>query len=236
MIAHDDRRLRRLAEFAAALEISVDLDLLNQALTHTSYANEAKDDRIRHNERLEFLGDSVLSLVVSEYLYHAYPDLAEGELTKARAALVCEPTLAASAQEMAIGSHLLLGRGEDLSGGRSRASILADAFEAVVATVFLSQGLDAARRFVLKCLKTEIDALRLGTIGQDSKTVLQELVQSRQKKGKGQSQIVYELRAETGPDHAKWFEVAVLINAREVGIGAGRSKKEAEQRAAQAAL
>ncbi len=208
-----------------------DIGLLQQALTHTSYANENKRETHTHNERLEFLGDAVLDLVISDYLFRQYPDLPEGELTKARAAIVCEPTLASRAAEMSLGDHLRLGRGEAASGGRERISILADAFEAVIGAIYLDQGFPAASRYVLSRLEDDLSSVERGEYAKDHKTLLQELAQRG-----GDVKIVYEVTAETGPDHDKVFEVAVRVNTDHLGVGSGKSKKEAEQQAARQAL
>ncbi|MDR7865407.1 MAG: ribonuclease III [Sporomusaceae bacterium] len=204
-----------------------DPDLLKQALIHTSYANERKTGSLAHNQRLEFLGDAVLDLVISEHLYRRFADLPEGELTKARAAVVCEPTLARRAKELGIGRHLLLGRGEAASGGRERDSILADAFEAIVGAVYLDRGFAAASDCVLTLLAGELDALAGGDFGRDHKTILQEIAQKN-----GDTRISYEVIGESGPDHSKTFTVAVSVNDVRLGTGTGRSKKEAEQSAA----
>lgn len=205
--------------------------LLDQALIHSSYANEAKAGTLAHNERLEFLGDAVLDMVVGDYLYRRYPDMPEGDLTKARASVVCEPTLARRAKELAIGEYLHLGRGEDCSGGRERISILADAFEAIIGAVYLDGGFDAAASFILTQLRPELSQVEQGDYGQDYKTLLQEVVQRT-----ADSRIAYEVIHECGPDHNKVFEVAVSVNAERLGAGTGRSKKEAEQNAARQAL
>lgn len=205
--------------------------LLRQALIHTSYANERKTGHLAHNQRLEFLGDAVLDLVISEYLYRRFAGLPEGELTKARAAVVCEPTLARRAKELGIGRHLLLGRGEAASGGRERDSILADAFEAIIGAVYLDRGFAAASDCVLTLLVGELEALADGDFGRDYKTFLQEIAQKN-----GDARISYEVIGESGPDHNKTFTVAVSVNDVRLGTGSGRSKKEAEQSAARQAV
>ncbi len=205
--------------------------LLRQALIHTSYANERKTGHLAHNQRLEFLGDAVLDLVVSEYLYRRFADLPEGELTKARAAVVCEPTLARRTKELGIGRHLLLGRGEAASGGRERDSILADTFEAIIGAVYLDRGFAAASDCVLTLLAGELAALTDGDFGRDYKTLLQEIAQKN-----GDARISYEVIGESGPDHNKTFTVAVGVNDVLLGTGSGRSKKEAEQSAARQAV
>jgi ribonuclease-3 len=222
----------RLQSLCTKLGVSfTNIALLQQALTHTSYANERKHDNVQHNERLEFLGDAVLDLVVSEYLYRHYENLPEGELTKARAAVVCEPALAKRAGELAIGEYLLLGKGEAASGGRERHSILADTFEAIIGAIYLDGGFSAATQFVIGQLNSQLMAIEHGDYGKDYKTLLQEFVQR-----KGECKIVYEVIGESGPDHSKVFQVAVSVNDMRIGVGTGRSKKEAEQFAAQQAL
>ena len=208
-----------------------DTGLLQQALTHTSYANENKRESMPHNERLEFLGDAVLDLIISDYLFRRYPDLPEGELTKARATIVCEPTLAARAGEINLGDYLRLGRGEASSGGRDRISILADTFEAIIGAIYLDQGFPAASQFVLTRLHDDLSSVERGEYTKDHKTLLQEIAQRG-----GDAKIVYEVTAEIGPDHDKVFEVAVIVNTDRLGIGSGKSKKEAEQQAARQAL
>lgn len=208
-----------------------DQGLLQQALIHTSYANERKGDTSQHNERLEFLGDAVLDLVISEYLFRRFGDLPEGELTKARAAVVCEPALARRSKAIGLGEHLLLGRGEAASGGRERISILADAFEAIIGAVYLDSGLIAAADFVLAQLADELDHIAEGNYPQDYKTLLQEVVQRT-----GDSKLTYEVIDERGPDHSKVFVVAVFVAGSKLGEGCGKSKKEAEQKAACQAL
>ncbi len=201
---------------------------LHVALTHSSYANEVKGDEC--NERQEFLGDAVLSLVVSEYLFKRF-HMAEGDLTRTRATLVCEKSLCAFAGEIALGNALLLGRGEEMTGGRKRASVLADAFEAVLAAVYLDGGLEAARKFILPFVERAL-AEDDGSQGfDDYKTHLQEIVQ----KNPGEL-LSYILADESGPDHDKRFVVEVRLNSNVIGRGEGRSKKTAEQAAAKEAL
>ena len=202
--------------------------LLENALTHSSYANENKARGLQSNERLEFLGDSVLGMVVADYLYRAHPDLPEGDLTRTRAALVCEGSLAEVAQRLELGSYLKLGRGEDAGGGRTRPSIVADAVEAVLAAVYLDGGIDQARRLVRTLiLDREVEK----AVDRDYKTALQELIQRES----GQV-LAYRAVGERGPDHAKIFIMEVELNGRGLGVGEGRTKKEAEQMAAKAAL
>ena len=207
-----------------------DIGLLHTALVHTSYANEAQG-RVAHNERLEFLGDAVLELASSTYLYTHFPSLPEGELTKTRASIVCSAALAKIAARLGLGEYLLLGHGEEMSGGRARTTNLEDAFEAVLGAIYLDQGWEAARDDALRQLAPEFDQVRHGENLQDYKTLLQELVQ----KTPG-STIAYELLEATGPDHAKHYRYAVVINGKTCGEGEGSSKKEAEQQAARMAL
>lgn len=207
-----------------------DIALLDQALTHTSYANESKRNTA-HNERLEFLGDAVLELASSTYLYEHFPEMPEGELTKTRASIVCSATLAKIAARLGLGEYLLLGHGEEISGGRERTTNLEDSFEAVLGAIYLDQGWEVARDYALRQLAPEFDQVRHGENLQDYKTLLQELVQ----KTPG-STIAYELLEATGPDHAKHYRYAVVIDGKTCGEGEGSSKKEAEQQAAQRAL
>ena len=206
-----------------------DQSLLETALTHTSYANEVFKDGLRSYERLEFLGDSILGFTTADYLLSAFPALHEGELTKLRAELVCEASLAETARRLGLGEYLRLGKGEDAGGGRQRVSIIADVVEAIIAAIYLDGGLIAAKRFiydhVLVDTKTRI---KLNT---DYKTLLQE--QAQQKKNQVLS---YELLGESGPDHDKEFSVRVLLNGVPVGVGSGSSKKRAEQAAARCAV
>ena len=205
------------------------ISLLQNALAHSSYANERWHNSLMSNERLEFLGDSILGMVVAEYLYRSFPDRPEGELTRMRADMVCEKTLAAVAGRIDLGRHLLLGNGEEQGGGRTRNSILADAVESVIAASFLDGGMEAARQFIQKFILVEVPVKKLHNV--DYKTSLQELVQ--QKKNQVLS---YTLVGESGPDHDKRFEVEVRLNGNVVGLGSGSSKKRAEQDAARAAI
>ncbi|MCI9123550.1 MAG: ribonuclease III [Eubacterium sp.] len=202
--------------------------LLIQALTHSSYANEKRMKKHSDNERLEFLGDAVLEIISSEFLYRQFPDLPEGELTKMRASLVCEATLADSTKEMHLGDYLLLGKGEDHTGGRKRKSILSDALEAVIGAIYLDGGFASAKEFVFQYILTDIAHKQLFY---DSKTILQETVQAR-----GMGAPLYELVLETGPDHDKLFQVELYIDQKKVSTGKGHTKKSAEQEAAYHAL
>ena len=206
-----------------------DRSLLIQALSHYSYANEKKKSRVS-NERLEFLGDSVLSIVVSQYLFEHLTHIAEGELTKLRASLVCEKSLYLFAKQIDLGKFILLGKGEENTGGRERTSILADAFEAVIAAIFLDGGLEAASKHILRFIPEDIQRLKKPVFS-DFKTILQEIVQKNP-----EEKAEYVLAGEEGPDHDKRFVVEVHLNSNVIGEGIGKSKKEAEQMAAKQAL
>ena len=206
-----------------------DAFLLVTAITHSSFANESKKE-LKNNERLEFLGDSVLSVIVSEYIFKNYPNLKEGKLSKLRASLVCEKTLCRFSKKLDVGSFLLLSHGERNCDGANRESILADAFEAIIAAIYLDGGLNEARNFVLRFIKKEIDN-KSNFLLNDYKTILQEIVQ----KNKGET-INYLLIEESGPAHDKFFKMEARINSNKVGIGFGKSKKEAEQMAAREVL
>ncbi|MCF0133347.1 MAG: ribonuclease III [Blautia sp.] len=202
--------------------------LLKQAMTHSSYANEKKLGKPGCNERLEFLGDAVLELVSSDYLYAHYPDVPEGELTKKRASMVCEPSLAYCAREFGLPEFLLLGKGEDLTGGRMRDSIVSDATEALLGAIYLDGGFASAKEFVLRFILNDLEHKQLFY---DSKTILQEIVQEN----KGQT-VQYILTKEEGPDHNKQFSIAVYIGDVLSGTGCGHTKKAAEQAAAYEAI
>ena len=205
------------------------ISLLQNALTHSSYANERWHNSLLSNERLEFLGDSVLGMLVAEYLYRSFPNRPEGELTRMRADMVCEQTLAAAANRIGLGQHLLLGHGEEQGGGRTRSSILADAMESVIAASFLDGGMEAALQIVRTFIFVEVPVTKLHNA--DYKTQLQEMVQQKK------NQILsYELVGQSGPDHDKKFDVEVSLNGSVVGFGSGSSKKRAEQEAARAAI
>lgn len=204
-----------------------DISLLETAFTHSSYANEKQLSR-QCNERLEFLGDSVLGVVSADYFYHNHSNLPEGEMTKRRAACVCEKSLFGFAKEIGIGKYILLGKGEERTGGRTRPSILADAFEAVIAAIYLDGGLEEARKFILRFLK---EAAKTAPGFNDYKTALQEIVQKNP-----DEHLTYVLVGESGPDHNKRFEVEVHLNSNVIGTGVGISKKGAEQEAARSAL
>ena len=203
-------------------------NLFCQALTHSSYANEHRLDHSRCNERLEFLGDAVLEIVTSDFLYHKYDHLPEGDLTKIRASIVCEPTLAYCAGDLSLGDYLLLGKGEEATGGRSRNSVVSDAMEAVIGAIYLDGGFANAKEFILKFVLNDLEHKKLFY---DSKTILQEIVQAHFPYG-----VVYHLIKEEGPDHNKSFTVAVHIGEECYGEGTGRTKKAAEQEAAYHAI
>jgi ribonuclease III len=225
-----EARYERLAELERVLGYHFHrVELLNQALTHKSYVHEQREPA-QHNERLEFLGDAVLGLVISDYCYRRFADLAEGELSKLRASLVNDGNLARIGRRLELGSYLLVGRGEELTGGRAKASLLADTFEAVLAAIYLDGSLTDVRQVVLQCFREDLDtALHEGY--KDYKSELQEYTQ--EKFGCVPTYIVVR---ERGPDHAKVFEVEIAIRGQLQGLGAGKSKKEAEQRAARKVL
>ena len=202
--------------------------LLQHAMCHSSYANEKHMKRLQCNERLEFLGDAVLEMVSSDYLYHHFPMEEEGNLTKLRASLVCEPTLAFDAGALDLGNCLLLGKGEEATGGRKRDSVVSDALEALIGAIYLDGGIEPARTFIETFVLNDISGKRLFY---DSKTVLQEMIQ-----GSGAGVLSYRLAGESGPDHDKVFISEVLVGDRILGSGSGKSKKAAEQQAAYHAI
>ena len=228
-----ETRKQQLQSFCQALGVQMhDLELLNMALTHTSYAHEAKQQpKPQHNERIEFLGDSVLSIIVSTYMYNNFPELAEGQLTKLRAHLVCEYSLFEYAKKIHLGDYLQLGRGEDFTGGRERPSILADAFESVLGAIYLDQGMEVARTYLLGLMQPEIDYICRHGIFNDYKTRLQEYLQRD-----GEVEITYRLLGSSGPEHNKMFTSEVIFAGKVIGAGQGHSKKDSEQHAAQDAL
>lgn len=203
-------------------------ELLSLALTHSSYSNEKNRSKSSNNERLEFLGDAVLELVSSEFIYGNYPDMPEGKMTKFRASIVCEPTLALCAREIRLGEYLLVGKGEEFTGGRDRDSILSDAMEAVIGSLYLDGGFTNAKEFVCRFILSDIENKKLFY---DSKTILQELVQSVSK-----GALSYRLLNEEGPDHNKKFTVEALLGDKRISVGVGRTKKAAEQEAAYKAI
>lgn len=199
-------------------------EILRQALTHSSFANEKRLSKLANNERLEFLGDAVLELTTSEWLYNNYQELPEGDLTKHRASMVCEPTLALCAKEMSLGKYIYLGKGEDATGGRERDSILSDALEAVIGAIYIDGGFANAKEFISKHILADIEHKKLFY---DSKTILQEIIQSEYKQ-----HVSYELLEEVGPDHNKKFTVIAKMDTKVLERGTGRTKKAAEQEAA----
>ncbi len=202
--------------------------LLRQAVTHSSYTNEQRIKRTEDYERLEFLGDAVLELVSSEFLFHAHPKLPEGELTKLRASMVCEPALAFCARDLELGRFMRLGRGEELTGGRDRESITSDAMEAVIGAIYLDGGIEPAKKFINRFILSDLENKQLFF---DSKSNLQELIQGVLKKD-----FRYELLEENGPEHDKVFSVEIIMEDKSLGRGLGRTKKAAEQQAAYEAL
>lgn len=207
-----------------------DRALLETALNHSSYANENRAAGFESNERLEFLGDSVLGQIVASYLFLTYPKMPEGQMTRLRAELVCEQSLHSVAQKLELGRYIKLGRGEEHTGGRQRESILADAVEAVIAAMYLDGGIEVSRRFIGTYILSGFEAEEIHTVT-DYKTALQEHIQRKA----GQT-LIYELVSESGPDHRKTFTMRVALNGRSIGEGSGRTKKEAEQNAARAGL
>lgn len=222
----------RVAPLAQQWNISFhDISLLARALTHRSYVREHPERALISNERLEFLGDTVLNFIVSEYLYRTFPDYSEGDLSKAKATAVSEPILHEAARDAGLGIHILLSQAEDASGGRDRASILSDAFEAVVAAIYLDQGIESARPFVLGFLEERIRAIARHERELDFKTLFQETIQ-----GEGLPTPTYRIVSEEGPDHLKLFTAEAKVGRKVHGHGTGHSKKEAEQAAARDAL
>ena len=201
-----------------------DLEILKQAMMHSSYINEKHLPKYKCNERLEFLGDAVLELVSSEFLFYEDQTRPEGELTKARASMVCEPALAFCAREIDLGQYLLLGKGEDATGGRKRESVTSDAMEALIGAIYIDGGFANAKEFIKRFILNDLENKKLFF---DSKTILQEIVQEHFKE-----EISYRMIGEEGPDHDKSFHAAVLIGEKEYGTGTGRTKKAAEQEAA----
>ncbi|MEC9489241.1 MAG: ribonuclease III [Halanaerobium sp.] len=224
--------MRALSELEEELAIHFsDRSLLEKALRHKSYIMEQPEQGLEDNERLEFLGDSVLDLVISEYIYKAYQDHTEGDLAKIRAVVVSAPVLAGIAKTIALGSYIFLGRGEEISGGRKRENLLADTFEALIGAIYLDQGLEQARQFILGNLEDEVQAVEAGEHIHDFKTMLQEITQK-----KYNTLPHYEVVKEEGPEHNKRFLVQVALEDKPLGQGQGTSKKEAEQRAAKEAV
>ncbi|MBQ8788174.1 MAG: ribonuclease III [Oscillospiraceae bacterium] len=205
------------------------IKFLETGVTHSSFSNETKE-HVPYNERQEFLGDAVLSIIVSDYIFENYTKLPEGELTKLRASLVCEKSLCGFSNELELGSFLRLGHGEELMGGRERPSILADAFEAVLAAVYLDGGIEPATKIVLRFIKKALEHVENAAF-KDYKTLLQEIIQKNP-----EERLTYVLVGESGPDHDKRFEIDVMLNSNVIGHGIGKSKKTAEQHAAKEAL
>lgn len=205
-----------------------DISLLKRAITHSSFANEQKINKLGHYERLEFLGDAVLELVVSEFLFHEHPKMPEGEMTKMRASMVCEQALAFCARDLELGKFMLLGKGEESTGGRGRDSITSDAMEAVIGAIYLDSGMESAKAFINRFVLSDLEDKQLFY---DSKSNLQELTQGKLKKA-----VRYELLEESGPEHDKTFVSEVFLGDQSLGKGLGRTKKAAEQQAAYQAL
>ena len=205
-----------------------DETLLKQALTHSSFANEQKINKLGNYERLEFLGDAVLELVTSEFLFNENKDMPEGQLTRLRASMVCEPALAYCARDIRLGSYILLGKGEEATGGRKRDSIISDVMEAVIGAIFLDGGIENAKKYIYRFVLSDLEDKILFM---DSKTLLQEEIQKN-----NTAQLRFELVGETGPDHDKEFRVEAYLDEKLIGTGVGRTKKAAEQQAAYEAL
>lgn len=229
----DTTRKEQLEQFIQVLGLGEfhNFLILDQALTHSSYANENKANHGYYNERLEFLGDAILDLVVGEYLFLHYPHMPEGQLSKARASVVSESPLASVCMKFHMGDYLLLGKGELATGGRTRPSMLADAFEAVVGAIYIDSSYEEARKFILHQLKDYLDLVDSGHYEKDYKTIFQEYVQQD-----GPRHIEYRLCRTEGPDHDKTFYMEILVNGKVLGEGSGKSKKYAEQHAAHEAL
>ncbi len=228
---NNKKREKEIKQLLSVIDINIeDLDDIISSLIHPSFIFEKDSKKIQHNQRLEFLGDAVVGLVIAEYLYQTYPEEKEGNLTKMRAAIVCEGALAEAAREIQLGKYIQMGKGEKLGGGENRTSNLADAWEALVGAIYFQVGLDGVRDFILRSLKKTIEDVAEGNYG-DFKTKLQEIVQRMP-----ESEIEYEIIEENGPDHDKDFLSGVFINKELVSTGRGKTKKEAEQGAAKAAL
>ena len=206
-----------------------DFRLLELAMTHKSYVNEAQMEKYERNERLEFLGDAVLELVTSEFLFQDEGNFPEGELTRMRASIVCEPSLAFCARELDLGSYLMMGRGEEATGGRKRDSLTSDGLEALIGAIYMDGGLTSAKEFIHRTVLNDLEKKKLFF---DSKTILQEVVQARFR----EQRVSYQLLVEEGPDHNKSFQTAVYIGEKVYGTGTGHTKKRAEQEAAYRAL
>lgn len=219
----------RLTQLEETIEYCFqDKKLLRQALTHSSYSNEQKINKFPDYERLEFLGDAVLELVISDFIFREHPEMSEGELTKFRSSIVCEPALAFCARQIGLEQFILLGRGEELTGGRKRDSIISDVMEAVIGAIYLDSGIEEARSYIVRFILSDLENKQLFY---DAKTILQEAVQKE-----NSGSIRYELVREEGPEHDKNFVVEVMVGDRKAGCGSGHSKKAAEQHAAYEAL
>lgn len=228
----DEKRLQQLTILEEKISIKFsDISILNQAFVHPSLANEKEKFHQENNQRLEFLGDAVLELAISEYLYRNYDFLTEGQMTKVRAFAVCESSLANIARQLALNEYLILSKGEENTGGREKASILADTFEALIGAIYIDKGYKIAYDFIIKNLEEIIKKAVNGKCGFDYKTDLQELLQKF-----GDEKIIYNVISESGPDHDKLFQVEVVWKDKILGKGGGKSKKQAEQMAAKAAL
>jgi len=228
----DEKRLQQLTILEEKISIKFsDISILNQAFVHPSLANEKEKFHQENNQRLEFLGDAVLELAISEYLYRNYDFLTEGQMTKVRAFTVCESSLANIARQLALNEYLILSKGEENTGGREKASILADTFEALIGAIYIDKGYKIAYDFIIKNLEEIIKKAVNGKCGFDYKTDLQELLQKF-----GDEKIIYNVISESGPDHDKLFQVEVVWKDKILGKGGGKSKKQAEQMAAKAAL
>jgi ribonuclease-3 len=228
----DEKRLNALAKLQKNIGIFFDnAEILNRAFIHPSYAHEQATSPQENNQRLEFLGDAVLELVVTHYLYDKYPELTEGQMTKIRALVVCEPSLARVANELSLGEFLILGKGEENTGGREKSSILADTFEALIGAIYIEKNLDVTSEFIIRNLEPIISKAVEGEWAMDYKTTLQEILQKT-----APDRIAYEVEREEGPAHDRVFYVKVVWRNRVLGRGSGRSKKEAEQEAAREAL
>ncbi|MFC5558025.1 ribonuclease III [Ureibacillus thermophilus] len=228
---YPDQVKQQFEELEEQLNISFkNKNLLYQAFTHSSYVNEHRKKHFTDNERLEFLGDAVLELSISKYLFDRYPHMSEGELTKLRAAIVCEPSLVIFANELNFGKYVLLGKGEELTGGRERPALLADVFESYIGALYLDQGLEKVFQFLERVVFPKVEVGAFSHV-MDFKSQLQELVQQS-----NTGVLHYEIIDERGPAHNRTFVSRVLLNDQELGIGRGKSKKEAEQQAAQNAM
>jgi len=228
----EEERLEVVRKFAEDNGIPMkNFALLNTALTHTSYANEHKDRAVHDNERLEFLGDAVLDLVVGEYLFRRFPDWPEGDLTRAKASAVCKPACAECAAKFHVGDFLLLGKGEEMSGGRTRVSLLGNAFESIIGAIYLDNNYEVAAKFILSHMQKFLDLIDQGDYDRDYKSELQEIVQRH-----GDTDIRYTVIRDEGPDHDKTIWMEISVNGKALGTGMGKSKKEAAQRAAKVAI